>query len=448
MTAMSDSIIIFGADGYIGWPLAAHLGKRNPDKKIILIDNFATRELVDSVGSFSLVPIKAMEERVAYYEKTMGLNNLKFILADAREPESVDRIFSKYRPESVVHLAQQRSAPFSMIDQEHALYTQFNNLTTNMNILYSIARHAPHAHLLKMGSMGEYGTPGVEIAEGPIEIEKNGRKSSVIFPRDGQSWYHLSKIFDTYNLILANRAYGIRATDVMQGVVYGAKIDETRDPWLATRFDFDSIWGTVINKYVVQAVILNKLLIYGKGKQMRGFLSLYDSINCLELLLNNPPPEGKYRVVNQMDDVYNTLELAGKVEKIAQEFDIKVQLELVRNPRVEKEEHYYAVEHKILPSLGFKKEKTLDEVVREIFQAVIPNKSRAVKVKENIYPTVYWGSPIPLVSDKFPMPKTLMNFSLGTALVENNKEVEREGTPADLEILARSSQSKTSNLRK
>jgi UDP-sulfoquinovose synthase len=401
--------VIFGGDGYIGWPLAIHLGVQRDDR-IIIVDNLCTRKLVRSVKSDTLVPIRSMKDRLSAYTKETGKRNITFVEADARDPKSVDRIIEKYRPENIVHLAQQRSAPFSMVDQEHVLYTELNNIATNLNILFSMVRHVPDAHLLKMGSMGEYGTPGIEITEGDIEIERKGKTASVMFPRMGGSWYHLSKIFDSYNVAMANKVYDISATDVMQGVVFGTRVDEITNDALATRFDFDSIWGTVINKYVVQSVLLNKLLIYGKGRQTRGFLSLYDSINCLTLLLDNPPEKGKYRVVNQIDEIYDTLQLAEKVQKIGREFGIDAGMEYVENPRVEKEEHNYEVEHKILPSLGFRREKSMDEVIREIFEAVIQNKKRASSMKKLIYPTVYWKTATELTVKDFAMPKSLLDY--------------------------------------
>jgi len=407
---LSDDIIIFGADGYIGWPLAVHLGTKHPEKKIVLVDNLATRKLVKSVHTRSLVPIKSMPHRIAAYERVTGHHNLEFVFADARDSELVDAIFSKYRPESVVHLAQQRSAPFSMIDQEHAMYSELNNIATNMNIVYAMARNAPGAHLVKMGSMGEYGQPGIEIAEGELEIEHKGRKTKVMFPLAAGSYYHLSKIFDTFNVKLANKIFALTATDIMQGVVYGTRTDELVDPELATRFDFDSIWGTLINKYAIQAVALNKLLIYGKGKQKRGFLSLYDSINCLTLLLENPPKKGEYRIVNQLDEIYDTLELAEKVKSVGKEYGIEPSLEWVQNPRVETEEHYYEVENKILPSLGFKRKKNLDLVLHEIFEAVLANRSRIGDAKEMIYPTVQWKSGKVNRSPLFKMPKEMMSI--------------------------------------
>lgn len=415
MKIVSKSIVIFGADGYIGWPIGVHLGVRYPARKIVLVDNYSTRRLVKSVGSLSLVPIRTMQQRIARYRELTGKDNLEFVEADLRDPEIVDRIFSKHLPESVVHLAQQRSAPFSMIDQEHALYTQLNNIATNMNIMYSMARHAPNSHILKMGSMGEYGTPEIEISEGDLEIERNGRKSKAMFPRAGQSWYHLSKIFDTHNLKMANKVFSLTATDIMQGVVYGTKVEETDDVSLATRFDFDSIWGTVINKYVVQAVLTNKLLIYGRGKQRRGFLSLYDSINCLTLLLENPPEKGEYRVVNQLDETFDTLELAAKVSEIGKDFGVRSELEWIENPRMEKEEHYYSVEHKILPSLGFKRKKALEEVLVEIFETVLKHRQRAADRRELLYPSVNWRSSKFFAVPNFRIPHDIMRMK-GTHL--------------------------------
>ncbi len=406
---ITSNTVIFGGDGYIGWPLAIHLGARRDDR-IIIVDNLCTRKLVKSVKSDTLVPIRSMKERLSAYTKETGKRNITFVEADARDPKAVDRIIEKYKPENIVHLAQQRSAPFSMVDQEHVLYTELNNIATNLNVLFSMVRHVPDAHLLKMGSMGEYGTPGIEITEGDIELERNGKKARLMFPRMGGSWYHLSKIFDTYNVAMANRVYDITATDVMQGVVFGTRVDEITNDALATRFDFDSIWGTVINKYVVQSVLLNKLLIYGKGRQTRGFLSLYDSVNCLTLLLDNPPEKGKYRVVNQIDEIYDTLQLAEKVQKIGREYGIDAGMEYVENPRVEKEEHIYEVEHKILPSLGFRREKSMDEVIHEIFDAVIQNKTRASAMKKLIYPTVYWKTATELNMKDFAMPKSIMDY--------------------------------------
>ena len=406
---ITSNTVIFGGDGYIGWPLAIHLGARRDDR-IIIVDNLCTRKLVKSVKSDTLVPIRSMKERLSAYTKETGKRNITFVEADARDPKAVDRIIEKYKPENIVHLAQQRSAPFSMVDQEHVLYTELNNIATNLNVLFSMVRHVPDAHLLKMGSMGEYGTPGIEITEGDIELERKGKKARLMFPRMGGSWYHLSKIFDTYNVAMANRVYDLTATDVMQGVVFGTRVDEITNDALATRFDFDSIWGTVINKYVVQSVLLNKLLIYGKGRQTRGFLSLYDSVNCLTLLLDNPPERGKYRVVNQIDEIYDTLQLAEKVQKIGREYGIDAGMEYVENPRVEKEEHIYEVEHKILPSLGFRREKSMDEVIHEIFDAVIQNRKRASSMKKLIYPTVYWKTATELNVKDFAMPKSIMDY--------------------------------------
>ena len=418
---LSEAIVVFGGDGYIGWPLALHLAWAT-DRKVVIVDNLVTRRLVASVGSDSLVPILSPPSRVAAYDRASGKQNLVFVQADARNPRQVDRIIWDYLPEAVVHLAQQRSAPFSMIDQEHALYTQLNNVAANLNIMFSMMRHVPKAHLLKMGTMGEYGTPNIEITEGSVEVERYGRKHLAMFPRAGQSWYHLSKIFDTHNVILANKVSGLRATDVMQGVVYGCATNEMVDDSLATRFDFDGIWGTVINKYVVQALVLNKLLIYGKGRQTRGFLSLYDSIECLSLLLEHPPSEGEYRVVNQIDETYDTVQLAERVQRIAREFGLEVGMERVANPRVESEEHFYKVERSILPSIGFRRTKELDEVLREIFQLVLANRERAQKMKSLIAPSVKWSDRKPVTSESFPLPAELLSRPQGEEVAEIARE--------------------------
>ena len=414
---MKDTVVIFGGDGYIGWPLAMHLAWRS-DKEVVIVDSQVTRRLVASVGSDSLVKIGTPRARISAYEGASGRSNIAFIDADARDPAKVDDIISRYLPSTVVHLAQQRSAPFSMIDQEHALYTQLNNIATNMNVMFSMLRHTPDAHLLKMGTLGEYGTPDVEITEGPVTIRRKGRTDRFMFPRTGQSWYHLSKVFDTFNIMLANKVHGFTSTDVMQGVVYGSLTDEMVDDSLATRLDFDSIWGTVINKYVVQAVLLNKLLIYGKGKQARGYLSLYDSIQCLSLLMDNPPERGEYRVVNQVDETYDTLQLARKVSKIAQEFGINPEFERVRNPRVEKEDHYYGVEHKVLPSLGFRRTKEIDDVIRELFRTVVANRARAMKMRSLLAPSVVWAGRKGITSGDFRLPRDLTGWSPWQEVVE------------------------------
>ena len=401
---MKGPIIVFGGDGYIGWPLAMRLARETNDE-VVIADNMSTRLLVRSVHSDSLTPIRTMAERLRAFRDYFGRDNLVFEPVDVRVPEAVDELIAKYQPRAVVHLAHQRSAPFSMIDQRHAIYTQVNNIVGNLNIMFSVVRHVPDAHVLKMGSMGEYGTPNIPITEGFIEIEYKGRRDRLLFPRMGQSFYHLSKIFDTYNLLLGNQVYGIRVTDIMQGVVFGTRTYETsKAEELVTRLDFDSTWGTVINKYVVQAVLLGELLIYGKGRQTRGFLSLYDSINAMVLLLKNPPKEGEYRTVNQLDMIYDTLTLAEMVAEVAGEFGIKVRLRQVEDPRVEKEEHYYEVEHEVLPSLGFRREKEMKDVIREIFEDVIKYRARAESMKHLIYPYVRWRTSYLLDNEQFRLP--------------------------------------------
>ncbi len=382
--------MILGADGYIGWPLSMKMA--NAYGEVVVVDNYATRRLVADVGGISAMPIGAdLKERAQRFEKHYPGKKMHVIEGDLKHPAFVEALIRKYKPETIIHLAQQRSAPYSQISTTHALYTQVNNVSSNLNLLFAMHKYAPKAHLLKMGSMGEYGTPNIAIEEGFMDIEYKGRKDKITVPRMGGSWYHQSKIFDSYNVAFANRVWGLRATDVMQGVVYGNRTAEMIDEGLLTRLDIDSIWGTVINKYCAQLIALKKLLIYGKGLMTRGFLSLEDSISALFLLTENPPAEGEYRIVNQLDRTYNTYELAEKVKKIGEELGFESTFETVENPRVEKQEHYYEVVHEKLPSVGFKPKHSVDGQIREIIKDLDRYRSVWIRKKSLLMPNVYWN---------------------------------------------------------
>ncbi len=381
--------IILGADGYIGWPMAMKMA--NEYGEVAVVDNYVTRKLVADVGGTSALPIgKDLKQRAENFSKHFPGKKIYVEEGDLRSPSFVEAVVKKYKPEVIVHLAQQRSAPYSQVSAIHALYTQTNNVATNLNVIYAMKKHTPKGHLLKMGTMGEYGTPNIVIEEGNMEIEYKGRKDKVMAPRAPGSFYHLSKVFDTYNVAFANRIWGMRATDVMQGVVYGTRTEEMIDEGLRTRLDIDAIWGTVINKYCAQLIAWNKLLIYGKGLMTRGFLSLQDSINCLFLLAENPPEEGEYRVVNQLDKIYNTYQLAEIVQKIGAEMGYKSTFETIEDPRVEKQEHYYEVTHEILPRLGFAPKSTMEEQVRQMISDLAAYKKYWYRKRDRIKPNVYW----------------------------------------------------------
>jgi UDP-sulfoquinovose synthase len=299
-------------------------------------------------------------------------------------------VIKQTRPDSIVHLAEQPSAPFSMIDREHAIYSQHNNVEGTLNVLYAMKDIVPDCHLVKLGTMGEYGTPNIDIPEGFFEIEYRGRKDILPFPKQPHSMYHLSKVHDTANTMFACRVWKLSSTDIMQGVVYGTRTDEMIDDSLMTRFDFDESFGTVINRYCAEAVIGLPLTPYGQGKQKRGFIDLVDSIQCLTIAIENPAARGEYRVFNQLDEVYSIGELAEKVAKVANKLGMEAKIQNVENPRTEKAEHYYKVDNENLKKLGFKPTRTLEETAEIMLKDLSKHKNRILEKSEAILPKTKW----------------------------------------------------------
>ncbi len=291
-------VLVTGIDGYSGWPLALHLISRGHE--VVGIDNFVTRKRVKEVGSWSATPIPSFARRQAAVKEIFG-KDLGFYRGDLQNYEFVHQVLEKERPDSIVHLAEQRSAPYSMIDVHHAVATQVENLTGTLHLLYAMKDACPDAHLVKMGTMGEYGTPNTDIPEGFFDVEFNGRKDHMPFPRQGGSWYHWSKVFDSGDVMFASKIFNLRTTDVMQGVIYGVRTAEITDDRLLTRFDFDETWGTALNRFIAQAVLGAPITPYGRGEQKRGFLALEDSMQSLRLAVEHPAQPGEYRVFNQFD---------------------------------------------------------------------------------------------------------------------------------------------------
>ena len=383
-------ILILGIDGYIGWGLAMHLAKRG--HTVSGIDNFSRRANVESIGSHSATPILDMEERLRAFKRIHG-ENLSFFEGDLLNYNFLADVVKQTRPDSIVHLAEQPSAPFSMIDRNHAMYTQHNNIEGTLNVLYAMKEIVPESHLVKLGTMGEYGTPNIDIPEGFFEIEFRGRKDLLPFPRQPGSLYHLSKVHDTANVMFACRVWKLCSTDIMQGVVYGTRTHEMVDDSLMTRFDFDESFGTVINRYCAEAVIGLPLTPYGQGKQRRGFIDLVDSIQCLTIAIENPAAKGEYRVFNQLDEVYSIIELAERVVKAANEQGIDVRIRNVENPRIEKEEHYYNVDHEHLRKLGFKPTRNIEETLEIMLRDLSKYKDRVLEKAQAILPKTTWASP-------------------------------------------------------
>lgn len=381
-------ILILGIDGYLGWALAVHLAKENHE--IAGIDKYYRRKWVEEVGSVSAIPIQDMTTRLNAYEENFS-KKISFFEGDLTEYSFVESVFKEFQPEAIVHLGEMPSAPYSMIDVKHATWTQTNNIVGNLNVLYAMRDVVPEAHLIKLGTMGEYGTPNVDIPEGFFEIEFNGRKDILPFPRQAGSWYHQSKVHDSHNIMMACKQWKLCSTDIMQGIVFGSRIAEMGDDErLNTRLDFDQCFGTAINRFTSQAVIGHPITLYGSGEQKRGFLPLRDVMQCLTLAIQNPPEVGEYRVFNQFDKVYGISEVAEKVRNIGVELGLDVDIIYSENPRKELESHRYNPIRERLISLGYEPSNDIDAVIREMLVDLKKHRKRIEEKRDNLVPDIHW----------------------------------------------------------
>jgi UDP-sulfoquinovose synthase len=379
-------ILILGGDGYCGWATALHLSARGHE--IGIVDNFSRRLWDFELGSPTLTPITTLTERIAAWKQISG-KAIESFVGDLTNWEFIASVVKRFQPEAMVHYAEQRSAPYSMIDREHAVFTQVNNLVGNLNLIYAIRSFVPQCHLVKLGTMGEYGTPNIDIEEGFINIEHNGRKDRLPFPMRPGSIYHLSKLHDSNNIQFACRVWNIRATDLHQGVVYGTLVPEMeKDEKLINRLDYDDVFGTVLNRFCVQAVIGMPLTIYGKGGQTRGLLDIRDTVKCVEIAILNPPKEGEYRVFNQFTEAFNIRQIAEKIQGAGKKFGLAVEIEHLDNPRIETEEHYYNPKNTSLLSLGLKPHYLSDALLDSLLNIVLRYKDRIDK--NIILPKVKW----------------------------------------------------------
>lgn len=391
-----------GIDGYIGWSFAVHLASRGHE--VYGIDNFSRRLNVARIGSWSATPICEMNDRLRAAREAHEAE-ITFFRGSMLQHSDIVRAIKSSSPDAIVHLAEQPSAPYSMMGQREAVYTQKNNVVGTLNLLFAIKEFCPQAHLLKLGTMGEYGTPNIDIPEGFFEIEYRGRKDSLPFPRQAGSFYHLSKVHDSANISLACKLWEIRSTDIMQGVVYGTRIDQFVNDRLLTRFDFDEVFGTALNRFCAQAVIGYPLTPYGVGRQRRGFIALVDSIQCLTLALENPPNRGEYRVFNQVDEVYSINDLAEQVRLAGKGLGLNVEINSVENPRLELEDHYYNVDRQHLRDLGFRPTRVLRDELGIMLTDLMRFSQRIRKKKHVIAPTVRWtGKTLSPVQSKIDPP--------------------------------------------
>ena len=382
-------VVVLGADGFLGWPTALHLARRGHE--VVAVDNLVRRRWDRECGTASLVPIASMPQRVSAWRRH-GTGSILWRRLDVCDAAGMSSLIAEFRPAAVVHFAEQRSAPFSMIDREHAVMTQLRNVEGTLNLLFALRDIAPDCHLVKLGTMGEYGTPNIDIEEGFITIEHNGRTDTLPFPKRPGSFYHLSKVHDSNNMEFTSRVWGIRATDLNQGVVYGCETDETAlHPTLATRFDYDTIWGTVLNRFCVQAALGQPLTVYGRGGQTRGFLDIRDTVECIRISIENPAARGEYRVFNQFTEQFSVKELAELVSQARAAHGLSTTIKHISNPRVEAEEHYYNAKHQHLIDLGLEPHLLRRTLIDSVIQTVERHR-KSVDLVALQKPNVDWRS--------------------------------------------------------
>ena len=379
-------VLVIGGDGYCGWATALYLS--NKGYEVGIIDSLVRRHWDMELGVQTLTPIAPIQQRLQRWRDLTG-KSIDLFVGDITNYEFLIKAMRQFEPEAIVHFGEQRSAPFSMIDREHAVITQVNNVVGTLNLLYAMRQDFPDCHLVKLGTMGEYGTPNIDIEEGYITIEHNGRKDTLPYPKQPGSFYHLSKVHDSHNIHFACRVWGLRATDLNQGVVYGVLTEETgMDELLINRLDYDGVFGTALNRFCIQAAIGHPLTVYGKGGQTRGFLDIRDTVRCVEIAIANPAQAGQFRVFNQFTELFSVGDLAVMVKNAGTAMGLDVDINHLDNPRVEKEEHYFYAKNTSLLSLGLQPHYLSDSLLDSLLNFASKYQYRVDK--NQILPKVTW----------------------------------------------------------
>ena len=368
-------ILILGSDGYLGWPTTMHFA--NLGHEVFAIDNLSKRKIESEYGIEPINTVKFFQDRVKIWNKNQK-NQINYLVTDLLNYKTLCEILSNFRPETIIHYAEQPSAPYSMADREKAVYTQYNNVIGNLNLLFAIKKYCPDSHLVKLGTMGEYGTPNIDIEEGWLKIKHNGREDRVLYPKKPGSFYHLSKVHDSANIEFACRIWGLKCTDLNQGFVYGITTKEIELDFenLSTSFHYDSIFGTIINRFITQMAIQKPMSVYGNGTQKRAFLNIQDTINCVQIASDNPAKKGEFRVFNQFTDFSSLNEMASKIKNYGDQNNLKPEISHVANPRIEEEDHYYNPKNTSLISLGLKPIEFNENEIDKIFKVVQKNKDK------------------------------------------------------------------------
>lgn len=378
--------VILGGDGYLGWPTAMDFAQAGHD--VCVVDNYLRRHIAEATDSDPLIPTPSLSARARAFEELTG-KRIEVRIGDLTDPEFMSGLVKHMVPDTIIHYAEQPSAPYSMRGPKEARLTFRNNLDVTFNCIWSVIQHVPNCHIIKLGTMGEYGTPDIDIEEGWLEIEHKGRRDKFLFPRAAGSLYHTTKVLDTDLLWFYTRIYGLRVTDLMQGPVYGLSTDEADiDERLCPNFHYDDIFGTVVNRFLVQAVAGIPLTVYGSGGQTRGYLNLRDTLQCVRLAASNPARSGELKIYNQLTETFSVNELAEKVCRVGNALGLNVRIEAIENPRKELEEHYYNPMHSGLVELGLQPHFMTDAVVASMLERVIEHSGRIVADK--IMPRVRW----------------------------------------------------------
>jgi len=382
-------ISVLGGDGYCGWATALYLSKRG--HSVAIVDSLVRRQWDEDLGVATLTPVRSLAQRLETWRAQTG-KRIECFVGDITDYEFLASTVRDFEPDAVVHFAEQRSAPYSMIDRKHAVFTQVNNVVGTLNLLFALRELRPQCHLVKLGTMGEYGTPNIDIEEGYLTVEHNGRKDVLPFPKQPGSFYHLSKVHDSHNILFACRIWGLRATDLNQGVVYGTMTDESAlDEALINRFDYDEVFGTVLNRFCVQAAVGYPLTVYGKGGQTRGYLDIRDTVRCIELACLHPAKPGECRVFNQFTEQFRVLEIAQMVQAAGEKLGLDVEIDHLPDPRVEAEEHYYNAKHSKLTDLGLKPHLLSESLLDSLMNIAMRYRDR---IDQSLFaPQVDWRKP-------------------------------------------------------
>jgi len=379
-------VLVIGGDGYCGWATALYLSNRGYE--VGILDSLVRRHWDNELGVETLTPIAPIQQRLQRWQDLTS-KSIDLFIGDITNYEFLHKALHEFQPTAIVHFGEQRSAPFSMIDREHAVLTQVNNVVGTLNLLYIMREDFPDCHLVKLGTMGEYGTPNIDIEEGYITIEHNGRKDTLPYPKQPGSMYHLSKVHDSHNIHFACRVWGLRATDLNQGIVYGVLTDETgMDELLINRLDYDGVFGTALNRFCIQATVGHPLTVYGTGGQTRGFLDIRDTVRCIELAIANPAEPGEFRVFNQFTELFSVGDLAMMVKKAGNAMGLNVDINHIDNPRVEKEEHYFNAKNTKLLDLGLQPHLLSDSLLDSLLNFADKYQNRVDH--KQILPKVSW----------------------------------------------------------